>query len=164
MATPDPGKAVLPRPRGRLRPVHAVGPVAGSVFTLLAWAAIAHNSGSGWVQALGATLGATLLVGIVAPAWLVAHTGIAVRDAPVDGVAGEPLDLEVVATARVRVIPVAPVGKTSFVGPVARDEPGSHTPVGQEHDPAAVNMSGTGRATPTLQVVPARRDFSTRSR
>ena len=42
-------------------------PVAGSAITMVAWAGVAHSSGSGWVQAVGALLGAFLLVGMVAP-------------------------------------------------------------------------------------------------
>jgi uncharacterized protein (DUF58 family) len=133
MAAPEAGRLDLPRVTGRLRPVNAVGPIAGSVFTVLAWAAIAHNSGSGWVQALGVMLGAVLLVGILAPGYVISRTGVAVQAAPADGIAGDPLEIEIAATTRVRVKPVAPAGRTAFVGPGAGDMP------------------------TTLEVVPARR-------
>ena len=42
-------------------------PVVGSVVAVLAWAGVAHSSGSGWVQAVGALLAAVLLIGLVAP-------------------------------------------------------------------------------------------------
>jgi uncharacterized protein (DUF58 family) len=112
-----------------------VGPIAGSVFTVLAWAAIAHNSGSGWVQALGVMLGAVLLVGMAAPWHFVRRTGVAVLAVPADGVAGEPLEIEMAATTRIRVTPVEPPGKIGYAGPGTR-----------------------GRDVPSvLRVVPARR-------
>jgi len=117
MAAPEPGHLYLPRVKGRLRPVNAIGPIAGSVFTVLAWAAIAHNSGSGWVQALGVMLGSVLLVGIVAPGYVISRAGVAIQAAPADGVAGEPLEIETAATTRIRVKPLTPPGKTAFVGP-----------------------------------------------
>ena len=117
MAAPEPGHLYLPRVKGRLRPVSAIGPIAGSVFTVLAWAAIAHNSGSGWVQALGVMLGSVLLVGMVAPGYVISRAGVAVLAAPADGVAGEPLEIEMAATTRIRVKPVTPTGKIGFVGP-----------------------------------------------
>ena len=48
-----------PLPRGlrlrrRVHPVAWIAPVAGSVITMVAWAGVAHSSGSGWVQAVGA--------------------------------------------------------------------------------------------------------------
>lgn len=157
MAASDPGRTDLPRVKGRLRPVNAVGPIAGSAFAVLAWAAIAHNSGSGWVQALGIMLGSVLLVGIFAPALVVARTGVAVHAAPADGVAGEPLDLEMVATTRVRLRPVAPGGKAGFAGPCTRHPADSGTPSGQKRQPAEVLIEGTPQVPATLQVVPPRR-------
>ncbi len=157
MATPEPGSKDLARLKGRLRPVNAIGPIAGSVFTVLAWAAIAHNSGSGWVQALGATLGAVLLVGLVGPAYVVSRTGVAVRAAPADGVAGDPLDLELVATTRVRVTPVSPEGKAGFAGPSAREPSGLDVERDEQGEPAEVIVEGTRQAPPTVKVVPARR-------
>ncbi len=62
----------IPRSIRLRRRVHAVawiGPVAGSIITLVAWAGVAHSSGSGWVQAVGSLLGAFLLVGLIAPVW-----------------------------------------------------------------------------------------------
>ncbi len=44
-----------------------LAPVAGSLVAVLAWAGVAHSSGSGWVQAVGALLAAVLFTGLVAP-------------------------------------------------------------------------------------------------
>ena len=147
----------MPRLKGRLRPVNAVGPIAGSVFTVLAWAAIAHNSGSGWVQALGAMLGAVLLVGILAPGFVVSRTGVAVESAPADGVAGEPLDIELAATTRIRVRPVTPPGKTGFVGPINRGRSGRDDPHDRMHEPADMIVDGSRRSPAVISVVPTRR-------
>jgi len=120
VAWPDRARNNPARSGGRLRPINALGPIAGCVFTLLAWAAVAHNSGSGWVQALGAVLGAVLLVGIVGPSWFVAHAVVDVEAAPSDAMVGEPLELTLVSNGRVRVRSVAPLGEATFVGSVAQ--------------------------------------------
>ena len=41
------------RLRSRIHPMAWFAPVIGSIFAVLAWAAVAHSSGSGWVQADG---------------------------------------------------------------------------------------------------------------
>ena len=41
--------------------------MAGSVITMVAWAGVAHSSGSGWVQAVGALLGAFLAGRVSSP-------------------------------------------------------------------------------------------------
>ena len=157
MAAPEPRRADLPRLRGRLRPVNAVGPIAGSVFTVLAWAAIAHNSGSGWVQALGAMLGAVLLVGILAPGFVVSRTGVAVESAPADAVAGEPLDIELAASTRIRVRPLAPPGKTCFIGPVNRGQSGRDDPHDHARERPDLIVDPSRQSQSTLSVVPTRR-------
>jgi uncharacterized protein (DUF58 family) len=107
-------------PRGRLKPVNAIGPIAGSIFTLLGWAALAHNSGSGWVQALGVVLFATLLVGILGPGRVVSRSEVEVVTSPSDAIAGDPIEIEVIANTRVRVKPAIPEGKTTFCGPTEK--------------------------------------------
>ena len=83
MAAPEPDISAPPALTGRVRPLHPVGPIAGSVFTVLAWAAIAHNSGSGWVQALGVMLGSVLVVGLVAPGRVVNRARVSVKSSDV---------------------------------------------------------------------------------
>ena len=61
---------VLPggrRLRRRVHPVAWLAPVAGSLLAVLAWAGVAHSSGSGWVQAVGALLAAVLFTGLMVP-------------------------------------------------------------------------------------------------
>ena len=54
---------------GRPRPVtgHRAGAVVHAGRARPAWAAVAHNSGSGWVQALGGLLAGFAVVGLVGP-------------------------------------------------------------------------------------------------
>ena len=51
-----PGAGRPPAPR-RAHPVAWFAPVVGSVVAMLAWAGVAHSSGSGWVQAVGRPAG-----------------------------------------------------------------------------------------------------------
>jgi uncharacterized protein (DUF58 family) len=93
-----------------------------SVVVLAAWWLVAHNSGSGWVQALGDFVFGVLLVGIGGPALVVARAKVRVIAAPADGTAGLPVQIEVGATTRLRVRPVAPEGTEVFVGPSRTDD------------------------------------------
>jgi uncharacterized protein (DUF58 family) len=78
---------------------------------------VAHNSGAGWVQALGDVVAGTLLLGLVGPAVVVARVRVRVTTVPTDGTAGLPCDLGVVSSTRVRLSPVEPAGPEAFVGP-----------------------------------------------
>ena len=103
--------------RGRLpRPTRAAGPVAGSALALASWAAVAHNSGSGWVQALGALLAGFLVVGLAAPALAVRRARVAVLEAPADGRAGAPVAFVVGSSGSVEVRPLQPAGDRVVVG------------------------------------------------
>lgn len=114
---------------GRPRPTHSTGPVLGSVLTLCGWAAVAHNSGSGWVQALGCLLAGFVVVGLGGPAIATARLGVTVVANPSDTTAGHPVTVEVRASAPLRIQAVVPPG------------------------PIATIRSGAGR----LGLVPARR-------
>jgi uncharacterized protein (DUF58 family) len=96
--------------RRRMRPVAWFGPVAGSVVAMLAWAGVAHSSGSGWVQAVGALLAAVLLTGIVAPAVPARRATVACTECPSDGQAGWPLAMTLVTNGPVRLRPRYPAG------------------------------------------------------
>jgi uncharacterized protein (DUF58 family) len=102
----------------RLRPrTHAIGwpsPVAGSIVALGAWAVVAHSSGSGWVQALGALLAGVLATGMLAPALPVLRSRVECASGPADGVAGQPVDVVLVTNGAHRLRPRSPRG------PVAR--------------------------------------------
>ena len=114
---------------GRPRPTKATGPVLGSAVALGAWAAAAHNSGSGWVQALGCLLAGFVVVGLGGPAIATARLRVAVVANPTDTTAGHPVTIQVRANAPLRLQAVGPPGPIAMIG------------------------SGAGR----LQLVPARR-------
>jgi uncharacterized protein (DUF58 family) len=96
------------------RPERAFGPIAGTILLLFVWAGVAHASGSGWVQAVGAVLG------LVAPALAAWRLGVVVRSSPTDAVAGSPVTLEVVAVRALRCTPRQ--GPSTLLG---RGEPAS---------------------------------------
>jgi uncharacterized protein (DUF58 family) len=85
-------------------------PVVGSVVTVLAWAAVAHSSGSGWVQAVGALLAAVLAVGLIAPAIPSLRSGAVCTSSPSDTEAGRATELTMVANRPLRIRPLRPTG------------------------------------------------------
>ena len=70
------------------RPRRAVGPVLGTLAAVAAWFGVAHSSGSGWVQALGALLAGCIVVGLIGPAFFLGRTRCWVEENPADAVAG----------------------------------------------------------------------------
>jgi uncharacterized protein (DUF58 family) len=100
-----------------VRPIRPILPLVSCAGVLLAWGLVAHNSGAGWVQAVGDVLAGILAVGLVAPAVADARARVAILDTPADGTAGLPVELAASATTRVRVRPVDPPGPDAFVGP-----------------------------------------------
>jgi uncharacterized protein (DUF58 family) len=107
-------------------PVSPLVPLVSCAGVLLAWGLVAHNSGAGWVQAVGDVLAGTLGVGLVAPAGVAARARVAVVESPADAIAGLPVALRATSNTRVRVRPLDPPGPESFVGPHRADGPGGH--------------------------------------
>ncbi len=110
------------RLRRRVHPVAWLAPVVGSVVTVLAWAGVAHSSGSGWVQAVGALLAAVLFTGLVAPLFPALRAGATCAASPSDTEAGRAVDLTLTANGPIRIRPRWPVG------PLARAEGPSRGP------------------------------------
>ncbi len=71
------------RLRSRVRPLAWFAPVVGSVVAVVAWAGVAHSSGSGWVQAVGALLAAVLITGLVAPLFPARRADVRCTSCPV---------------------------------------------------------------------------------
>jgi len=107
------------RTPGRLRPIRPLMPFGLSAAVLVGWGLVAHNGGSGWVQFVGETVGATILVGLVGPAFALARERVTVVANAPDATAGEPVTLRVRCRRRVRVRPVDPPGPDGFVGPAS---------------------------------------------
>ncbi len=105
--------------RGRrfVRPISPFVPLVSCAGVLLAWGLVAHNSGAGWVQAVGDVLAGVLGVGLVAPAVVAAGARVAIVETPSDGTSGLPVELAATANNRLRVRPLDPPGPEAFVGP-----------------------------------------------
>jgi uncharacterized protein (DUF58 family) len=84
---------------------------------------VAHNSGAGWVQALGDVLAGTLLLGLVGPGVVLTRARLHVTAGPADATAGLPVELHLTGTSRVRVTPVDPPGPAAFTGPARAPAP-----------------------------------------
>jgi uncharacterized protein (DUF58 family) len=102
---------------GWVRPARPVAPFAVSVAILGLWWLVAHNGGAGWVQALGDVAFGTLSVGLFGPALFLACSRVRVVSSPTDGVAGQPVEMELAASSRLRIRAVNPPGDLAFIGP-----------------------------------------------
>ena len=108
----------------RVHPARPLAPILVTAAIVGTWWAVAHNSGSGWVQALGDVVFGVLFIGIVGPALVLARAKIRLVTAPMDATSGLSLDLEVRASTRLRVRPVDPPGPETFIGPARHRRPG----------------------------------------
>jgi uncharacterized protein (DUF58 family) len=109
------------------RPSRNAAPVVVAIAILGIWWLVAHNGGSGWVQAMGDIVFGTLFIGIFGPAVVLTCAKIRIVSAPVDGIAGTPADIRLAASTRLRVCGRAPFEGEAFVGPIGRrhaPEPG----------------------------------------
>jgi uncharacterized protein (DUF58 family) len=86
-------------------PERAFGPVAATALLLFVWAGVAHASGSGWVQTVGAVVAGLLLLGLVAPAFAAPGLTVVCESSPTDAVAGSPVELKVVGNRSMRCTP-----------------------------------------------------------
>jgi uncharacterized protein (DUF58 family) len=105
------------------RPARPLAPIAVAAAILAIWWLVAHNGGSGWVQALGDIVFGTLVVGIFGPWVVLSRARVRVIDAPLHGTAGEFTVLHLEASTRLRVRPVTPPGEETLVGPVGGRRP-----------------------------------------
>ena len=146
-----------PRPRRGVRPVRPVVPLLSCGALVLAWGLVAHNSGAGWVQAVGDVLAGILLVGLVAPAVACARARVRVLDSPADGTAGMPVELTALASSACgcgRCTPPAP--RPSSAPTSRRARPGAPPPA----SPVAPGDSAPARPRHdqgTLTLLPERR-------
>ena len=92
------------------RPDKIVGPVLAAVAVLGAWTAVAHSSGDGWVQTLGALIGGFLLVGLLGPALSMRRARCCALANPLDGTAGVAVTIEVEVNGPLRLRPIDPPG------------------------------------------------------
>ena len=90
------------RSRSFVRPVRPLVPISSCLLVILGWGVVAHNSGAGWVQALGDVVAGTLLLGMLGPAFVLARSRLRVTSVPTDGTAGLPSEIGVLSSSRVR--------------------------------------------------------------
>ena len=93
------------KPRHLALPERALGPIASTALLLFVWAGVAHASGSGWVQTVGAMVAGLLLLGLVAPAFAAPGLTVVCEASPGDAVAGSAVELDVVANRSMRCTP-----------------------------------------------------------
>lgn len=74
--------------RGLPRPVRGLFPFAITAIIILSWGGVAHQSGSGWVQAIGVLIGGFAVIGLFAPAIACWMSRVTVLSMPEDIVAG----------------------------------------------------------------------------
>ena len=108
----------LPRPR------RATMPVAASAAILAVWGVVAHDSGAGWVQAIGALVAGALVVGMLAPAVAVWRASCQVVASALDATAGAATGLEIRSSAPVELTPVDPPGPVVLTGRTRRGPSG----------------------------------------
>ncbi len=103
--------------------VHALswyGPVVGSFISVVALSSVAHSSGSGWVQSVGALLAAVLATGLVAPLFSARRARVTCTSCPSDTVAGRITALTMTANGPHRIQPLLPLGPEVRAGGRAR--------------------------------------------
>ncbi|MHB1986898.1 MAG: DUF58 domain-containing protein [Acidimicrobiales bacterium] len=82
---------------------------------MLTWGAVAHASGSGWVQALAALGGGVVLVGMIGPGLVVRRIELTIETSPHDAKSGQPFRVAVVATRSCRCVPLRPAGAPMLI-------------------------------------------------
>lgn len=108
------GRRTVPRRQRVPRPERFLPPVLGSALLLAAWGAVAHASGSGWVQAVGAVVAGILLIGLLAPALAAARLRAVCVASPGDATAGSPVAVELYVNHGARCLPVVPAGRAAY--------------------------------------------------
>lgn len=95
----------------RCRPDHWLALLIGYGVALVGFFGIAHESGSGWVQAVGAIIAGTLLIGTLAPWVVLRRLRVTCTQSPADAIAGIPFSIELSTTASVLLEPILPAGE-----------------------------------------------------
>jgi len=88
------------------RPRNWFSPVVSSVIALGAWSAVARESGSGWVQLLGAVLAVVLLLGLLGPLIALWRLRVSLVHAPSDASSAQsiPILLRVSSPCELRAV------------------------------------------------------------
>jgi uncharacterized protein (DUF58 family) len=78
-------------------------PIFGTITAVALWGIVAHDSGSGWVQATGTVVAGFLVVGLVAPVVAVARARCRVVSVAAGAGAGQPVTLSIATSSAVEV-------------------------------------------------------------
>jgi uncharacterized protein (DUF58 family) len=89
-------------------------------LAVAAWFGVAHSSGSGWVQALGALLAGCIVVGLLGPAVHLRRAHCSIAESPADAVAGSTVAITVSTTTALVVRAVDPPGPARPTGDAKR--------------------------------------------
>lgn len=106
-----PGRPAADMRRRGPRPERYLLPVSGAAVLFAIWLAVAHASGSGWVQALAAVAAAAALVGLAGPRFALGSLELEVEESPREAVSGGEIGVVVVATRPCRCTPLRPEGR-----------------------------------------------------
>ena len=139
--------------RTRIRPARPLAPMVVAVAIVGTWWLVAHNSGAGWVQALGDIVFGTLVIGICGPAVILSRARLSLTRVPTDGTAGLPLDIDLTASTRLRIRPVDPPGPETFAGP----DPGRSPRSGPNRTPSPCYRIAVVCTTASASTWPRRR-------
>ena len=82
---------------------------------LFAFGTVAHASGSGWVQAIGAITAGLACVGMIGPALVASRLTVTCTTAPRDATSGEPFVITLVANRPLRCTPTRPRGRATVL-------------------------------------------------
>ena len=96
--------------------------MVGSFVAVVALSSVAHSSGSGWVQSVGALLAAVLATGLVAPLFSARRARVSCTRSPSDTVAGRTTSLTMSANGPIRIQPLLPLGPEVRAGGRSRGE------------------------------------------
>jgi uncharacterized protein (DUF58 family) len=106
------GTRATKRPKGYgPRPDRIFGTVSATVVLLLVWEAVAHASGSGWVQGLAALAAGMAVAGLVGPGLVVRKIELQIVSAPTDARASSSFTIKVTANRPCKCIPRSPRGR-----------------------------------------------------
>lgn len=103
--------------RRHARPEHFAAPAFLAIALLLAWAGVAHASGSGWVQAVGAIAAGVIAVGMIGPGFATRRLRVSATASSRDARAGDTLVVELVSKRALRCTPLWPLGETVLLEP-----------------------------------------------
>lgn len=96
---------------GPTRPRRWLSQLTASIGLLLVWGAVAHASGSGWVQALAALAAGVAAVGLLGPFFALRRLEVEVEAVPEQASRGESCQVRLRASSSCRLTPLRPLGK-----------------------------------------------------